>query len=248
MKRSIVAICLSVVSVCGVGTAGCSREPSRPQDRVEQSGWTLPPMIHRAERQEASLHVHGQAAPGGRIVLRGTGSTAYAVSADDQGQFEVRIAVPPTDTLFVIETQSGQVGSPAPYRLLVSTDPAGPIALVGSGVASIRLDPKSGLDVVDGDGQAMIASGRTTANRQFDIVIKGKARTVLADSTGRWSSVLTMRGEQSFSLVVAEQSYAVPGMNPAFRPQLLSRDGQGWRLIWAVSPDIRQSSWFPDQR
>lgn len=152
MKRSIVVICLSMVSVCILGAVGCSPEPSQPRGRAAQSGWTLPPSIEAAERQGTSLRIRGRAAPAGRIVLRGAGSTAYAVSADDQGRFEVRIAVPSTDTLFVIETQSGQVGFPAPYRLLVSTHPTGPIALVGSGVSSIRLDITQGLDVVDSDG------------------------------------------------------------------------------------------------
>ncbi len=247
MKRSIVVICLSMVSVCILGAVGCSPEPSQPRGRAAQSGWTLPPSIEAAERQGTSLRIRGRAAPAGRIVLRGAGSTAYAVSADDQGRFEVRIAVPSTDTLFVIETQSGQVGFPAPYRLLVSTHPTGPIALVGSGVSSIRLDITQGLDVVDSDGGATIASGRTAANRQLDLILNEETRPVRADATGRWSSILKSQASQSLAIGVAGQTFLIPNldMEPTANP--LERDGAGWRLVWKVSPGITQTSWFPDR-
>ncbi len=246
MKRPIVAIYLSLASVSSVLTGGCSPEASQTQERAAQSGWHLPPLIDVAEQDGAGLRVRGHAEPGARIVLRVPGGTAYAVSADDRGQFEVRVGIPSTDTLFVIEIQNGQVATPAPYRLLVPSDPEGPIALVGSGVASIRLDPTPGLDAIDSDGRAIIASGRTAASRRLEVQIDDRIHTVQSDARGRWSFVLDSQDGYPSNINVDGKSFAIPAMNLASGQKILYRNDIGWRLNWFASPQVEQFGWFPE--
>ena len=252
MKRSIVATAAASLILSLTGLAGCSGEPQAAAGpTAETSGWVTPPMVDSVVRNGASLLVRGRAAPLGRVVLR-SAATAYAVGADDEGRFELRIAAPPTDTLFVVEAQTGEDAAPAPYRMLVSRDPAGPVALLAAGAASRRLDPAPALDVIDSDGRVLAVSGRTTPGRRVAVSIPGAAPVAaVADATGRWTVMLDAVDGGAATVTVAGSAFAYPGSAPAApgaAGTLVVRAGEGWRINWSIGSRARQSSWFPDRR
>ena len=237
MKRPILAI-LTAALLVGCGAP----EPATITSDALASGWVTPPMIETVERGANGLRVRGGAAPGGRVVLRDEGGVASAISADDAGQFEIRIAAPAQDTLFIVETQVGEDTAPAPYRLLVARDPAGPVALIGPGGATRRLDPAGGLDVIDSDGRALVASGRAAAGTQVAIGVGGQSSTVVAGPDGRWS--LTLPPGTASSVGVDQQTFVWPTEVPDAEGRLTPAPG-GWWFTWQVSPTSSQASWFP---
>ena len=227
--------------------AGCSA-PDRttaPQP-TRTAGWVTPPMIESAHRTVSGLTINGRATPLGRVVLRGAGETAYATGADPQGRFQLRIQAPAADTLFVVEAMEGQEASPAPYRLFASRDPQGPIALLAAGAPTRRLDPGGVLDVIDSDGGALAASGRATPGRMVPVAVAGRpAIQARTGSDGRWSVVLDSTASTAAAVMVGDRTYAYPGPEGGGSGLVVQRTPGGWRLSWPLSPQSRQSSWFP---
>lgn len=233
----------------GLGLTGCSQPVGEAQPTAPVAAdWVMSPMVRSIERTPSALIVKGLAAPQGRVVLHSDGQTAYATGADAQGRFDLRILPPAVDTLFVVEARNGQDASPAPYQLLVSQDPKGPLALLASGAPSVRLDAAGPLDVIDSDGEAALASGRATPGAMVPVVVNGgapiQART---GRNGRWSVSLDLTAQASPATVtVAGRAYDYPGAASVAAPGLLTTSSpSGWRMAWSTRQGIGQSSWFP---
>lgn len=255
MKRRIFAndiaarsALILTVALTGLGAASCS-QPEQLNTPTTQagSGWVMPPQIESVERTLSGLRVRGRAGPQGRVVLRSVGGTAYAVGADDKGRFDLQIRLPATDTLFLVEAQNGQEASPAPYQMLVSHDPAGPIALLSSGAATRRMGRAGPLDVVDSDGHALMASGRAAPGSPVPVSAGGRPPLqVRTGRDGRWNVTLTTEGAGPAEIVVAGRRYAYPGPSLGNASGLaIASSPTGWSVSWPISPRSRQNSWFP---
>lgn len=240
MKRRIAS---SLFTALALGVSACD-EPVQPaQQGALDTGWVTTPEIDVVSASGRELVVRGHAAPLGRVMVRGAGDLAYAVGADEEGRFELRVPRPVHDTLFTVEARIGQTGFPAPYRLLIGADPDAPVALLAIGAPSRRLDPGPGLDAVDSDGRAVFLSGRAPATTA--VVVEGVARReAKADEDGRWQMAGAGNGEAA--LRVAGVSYS-PVPNESSAPDVLERAGGGWRIAWSGSGGGRQSTWFPDR-
>ncbi len=241
MKRSIVM--LGAVTLLA-GIPAC-RAPDGPAASAasDEQGWITPPRVETAVRDKDSLVLTGRTDPDGRVVLRAAGGVAYAVGADDAGRFEVRIAVPTTDTLFDVESQQGQIATPAPARLLIAADPKGPIALLAAGAPTRRLDQAGPLDVIDMDGEALLASGRTTPSASVTVDTEGRRFTTVADARGRWALNLP---PQVASLTVGGRLYEnLANVTQTMEAPKLERSGRGWLLSWQSNDGASQTSWFP---
>ena len=233
----------------GLAAAGCSQPVGEAAPTPPAAAdWVISPMVRSIERTPTALIVRGLAAPQGRVVLHSDGETAYATGADPQGRFDLRILPPTSDMLLVVEARNGQDASPAPYQLLISHDPTGPLALLAPGAPSVRLDGAGPLDVIDSDGQAALASGRATPGAVVPVAINGgapiQART---GRNGRWSVSLDLAGQASPATVtVAGRAYDYPGAAPVGAPGLATTSNAGgWRMAWSTRQGIGQSSWFP---
>lgn len=248
MKRRI-ASARSAALVAGLSVlaasvvAGCG-QPARPQaEAAPDTGWVMPPEIDEAVASGRELIVRGRASPLGRVVVSGAGGLAYAVGADTEGRFELRVPRPAQDTLFVVEARVGQEGFPAPYRLLIGADPQAPIALLAIGAPTRRLDAAPGLDAVDTDGRGAMVSGRSAPKAQV-VIEGGMERRARADDTGRWR--LAGSGDGTTPIRVGGFPYA-PAPGGAAKPGTLERAGAGWRIAWSSPGGGRQSTWFPDR-
>ena len=239
MKRRIAS---TFAVAAGLLAAGCGPSEQPEAEATLQTRWVMPPEIDAVAAAGRELIVQGQASPLGRVVVSGAGDLAYAVGADAEGRFELRVPRPAQDTLFQVEARVGQEGFPAPYRLLIGADAKAPIALLAIGAPTQRLDPGPGLDAVDSDGRAAFISGRAPARAQ--VVIEGEGgRTVTADETGRWR--LAGSGAGGGAIRIAGVTYR-PALGGTARPGVLERAGDGWRIDWASPGGGRQSTWFPD--
>jgi hypothetical protein len=244
MKRPIASTLAAAVSVFGALTVSACGEQAQPAaETTQESGWVMPPVIDQVASGGRELIVRGEASPLGRVVVSGAGDLAYAVGADAEGRFELRVPRPAHDTLFLVEARVGQEGFPAPYRLLIGADPSAPIALLAIGAPTLRLDAGSGLDAVDTDGRAAFVSGRAASGAE--VVIEGSfQRTVTADEQGRWR--LAGSGDGSTAIMVDGTAYA-PAPDAATTPETLQRSGAGWSITWSSPGGGRQSTWFPDR-
>lgn len=225
--------------------AACSAPDRQPAEALAgASAWVMTPTVQRADRTNDGLILRGMTGPSGRVVVRAAGGVAYATGADDQGRFVLRIAPVASDTLFVVETQNGQEAAPAPYRLLITRDPAGPIALLTPGGPSHRLDMTGPLDVIDSDGRATIASGRAIPGADIQVALDGEtARDLKAGPDGRW--VASMDGS---AITVGGRSYVRPVGATAGEGAMRVISVTGGRLVvWSTSAKTAQSSWFPDR-
>jgi hypothetical protein len=244
MTRPIVilmfAMVLSVVASCGSDPKGS------PVADTQEVGWIEAPVIDSATRDTVGLRVSGLATPGSRIVIKGDLGTAFAVGTGNDGRFDLVLPLPKTDTLFVVEVQSGEDAVPAVARLLVSGEPAGPVALISPGSPTIRLDPGTGLDVVDSDRRSRIASGRAAAGRRVAITVdSGEVMTVTANGAGRWTLNLGPIRSPSSTIIVDGVTYAFPGEPGREAPiDRLMPAGRGTILRWRLSDTAEQSSWF----
>ena len=252
MKRrifvgGIVALITGIAAACSAPERAAAPEAASGADRV--GGWVTTPLIDSVERGPGNLIVQGSAAPLGRVVLRGAGETAYAAGADDRGRVELRIQPPAADTLFVVETRTGQDAAPAPQRLLVAKDPAGPIALLAAGAPTRRLDPAGALDVIDGDGEALVASGRAAPGTKVSVLVGGAAAIeTLVGKDGRWSLLLDAPGGAATDVTVGGRLYRYPGSGPAISDGFALEAVQGgFRASWRLSAASQQSSWFPNR-
>jgi hypothetical protein len=244
LRRAGAAILIGI----GLGTmAACSAPVGQPAKvPVGASAWVATPMILSAERAGQMLTLRGITAPAGRVVVRRDAGVAYATGADDQGRFALGIGLPVTDALFVVETQSGQEAAPAPYRLFVTSDPDGPIALLTPGGPSQRLDAGGPLDAIDGDGRALIASGRSAPSQVLPVALGGAAPVaVRAGPDGRWVERLDA-GQTLIS--VGGRRYVAPAWSGSGGPGALSVQpaGSGRLVRWATPGGSVQQSWFPD--
>lgn len=252
MKRAIVGefrrfgtTMLAVVWL--TGAAGCSAPPPKTtQAGFGASTWVMTPMIQKAERTSGGLTVSGFASPGERVVVRGGAGTAYATSADSQGRFTLKIGVPAADALFVVETQVGQDAAPAPYRLFVTHDANGPVALLTPGGPSQRLDEAGPLDVVDGDGRAVLASGRSAPGSVVAVGIGGSLPSgIRTGPNGRWVDQLKA---STSAISVGDRHYVRPlAVAPAAKvPLSVTVAGDGRLVQWETPEGAVQQTWFPN--
>ena len=243
MKRPIAAtLPASLTALVALIVSACS-EPAQPAaEATQETGWVMPPEIDEVASTGRELIVRGEASPLGRVVVSGAGGLAYAVGADAEGRFELRVPRPGRDTLFLVEARVGEAGFPAPYRLLIGADPLAPIALLAIGAHTQRLDSGPGLDAVDSDGRAAFVSGRAPAGAE--VVIEGSVqRRVTADRQGRWR--LAGSGDGTTPISVDGRTYApTPG---GTTPDTLQRARAGWSIAWSSPGGGRQSTWFPDK-
>lgn len=240
MKRPIASTLAAAVVLM---LSACGEQAQPAAEATQETGWVMPPEIDAVASSGRELIVRGQASPLGRVVVSGAGDLAYAVGADAEGRFELRVPRPAHDTLFLVEARAGQAGFPAPYRLLIGADPSAPIALLAIGAPTQRLDSGSGLDAVDTDGRAAFVSGRAAAGAE--VVIEGSVqRTVTADEAGRWR--LAGSGDGTTPITVDGRAYA-PAPGAAATPDTLQRTGAGWSIVWSSPGGGRQSTWFPDK-
>lgn len=248
-RRTFAILMMTATSVAAVAVGGCSAPTSRAStDTSPDNGWAASPAIESVERKGETLKVVGHMEPLGRVALTAAGEDSYAVGADEQGRFELDIRSPAHDTIFEIESREGQDASPAPYRLLVSRDPTGPIALMSPGEASRRLDAGGALDGIDSDGAMGVASGRATPGTTVRVGIIGRQpSTARASRDGRWSLAVPGLSDAPAALAVGARRYAYPGGGRETEPPTLERAGQGARLVWPLSQKSRQSTWFPDR-
>ncbi|WGM31232.1 hypothetical protein [Brevundimonas sp. NIBR11] len=244
MKRRIASTLTAALSLVGVLVlCACGEQAQPATETAQESGWVMPPQVDAVAATGRELIVRGQAAPLGRVVVSGAGDLAYAVGADDEGRFELRVPRPAQDTLFRVEARMGQAGFPAPYRLLISANPRAPIALLTIGAPTRRLDGAGGLDAVDTDGRAAFVSGRAPAGS--DVVIDGSAqRRATADAAGRWR--LAGSGDGTTPLKIGGRTYA-PQPGGASAADVLERAGAGWRIAWSSPGGGEQTTWFPDR-
>ncbi len=238
MKRPIASTFAAAVAL---SIAGCGPQAQPEAKATPVTGWVMSPDIDGVAASGRELIVRGQASPLGRVVVSGAGDLAYAVGADAQGRFELRVPRPAQDTLFEVEARVGQEGFPAPYRLLIGADPQSPIALLAVGAPTQRLDPGPGLDAVDSDGRATFISGRAAPGAE--VVIEGDVgRKATADQSGRWR--LAGPGAGAAPIRIGGVTYSPsPAMTT---PGVLERSGAGWRIAWTSPGGGRQSTWFPD--
>lgn len=240
MKRPI-ASTLGLVAVLSLSACG---QPTLPAEKAaHETGWIMPPVVDAVAASGRELVVTGQAAPLGRVVVMAGSDLAYAVGADAEGRFSLRVPRPAQDTLFTVEARLGQVGYPAPYRLLIGASPDAPIALLAPGAPTRRLDPGPALDAVDSDGRAAFLSGRAEPGRS--VLVRGLAeRTAVADGQGRWR--MAGAGDGSLQITVDGVAYS-PMPVGAQAADGLERAGNGWRIAWTSPGGGRQSTWFPDR-
>lgn len=241
MKRPI-ALGLTVVAMSAVSACGDRPAPEARTDPVPDT-WVTPPQIDTVTGTGSGLSVRGSAAPLGRVVVAQQGGQAYAVAADAEGRFELRIPRPRQDTLYVVEARAGQLSYPAPYRLLVAGDPAGPSALLSIGAPTVRLDPGPSLDAVDSDGRAAVLSGRAPPESVVEVAA-GPGPALGVVSNGRWN--VTVAGGVVEPLEVDGIGYTPPSGMPS-ADGVLVRAGRGWQIRWEGAGGARQSTWFPDR-
>ncbi|MDP3403443.1 MAG: hypothetical protein Q8S03_02060 [Brevundimonas sp.] len=241
MKRPIAPFL--IVAVLAASTACRERPAPEPQAVPEPGGWIMPPQIESVAVRGTDLSLGGRSAPLGRVAVGDPGGQAYAVAADGEGRFELRIPRPARDTLFVVEGRAGQQYYPAPYRLMVAAGSYGPIGLVSIGAPTRRLDPGPSLDAVDTDGRATFLSGRAPAGSQV-IVRPGPESGVTANREGRWT--VAVAGGTGV-IEVAGQVYSPPA-GPAANDGTLESIAGGWRISWRAPDGARQTTWFPERR
>ncbi len=241
MKRPIAKAVFLAAALAG---SGCG-QGATPQTggAPADNGWIMPPIIEAVAAVGSDLVFSGRASPLGRVVIGGPGGQAYAVGADREGRFDLRVPRPAQDTLFTVEARAGQRGYPAPYRLLVGANASGPIGLVSVGAATKRLDAAGPLDAVDSDGSARLLSGRA-APRAAVLVDSGQTRSVSTGTDGRW--MLSLPSAGLTPLRVGASAY-VPPNGQAMEEGRLERSGAGWRITWSTPAGARQTTWFPDR-
>lgn len=225
--------------LCAVGALTGCQAPSSSRDdaSAEPSAWLRPPQIDSVRREGGRAIVSGRADPGARVVLRGEAGAAFAAAADREGRFVVRVAETGGDLILTPEVQNGQDAAASPDRLALLA--SGASALLRAGGATWRLDPPAeALDVVDFDGQVILASGRASAGEPVTVKASGQTLSANTDAQGRWSLILPA-GTLGFSVGTA--AYVLPSwVNDGISP---SNTGQ--TVNWHTSDGVLQQSWLP---
>lgn len=231
----------------GMATTACSPSPDAKASAAQaDDGWTQPPTISTARLAGATLIIDGRAEPGARVVLRGDGGAAYAVTADGTGDFQIRIIATPQTVLLRPETQVGQDAAASPEQLLLIEGGKGPVAVLRPGQSTRRLDPSPVLGAIDSDGGQVLASGAIAGPTQ--ISAGGRTSTLTPDGAGQWS--LLLEPSQAHAIEIDGRTFAWPGAGtgvPSSASPAVARVGAGWLVRWAASPGSLQSTWLPDR-
>jgi hypothetical protein len=242
MKRPFAIHLVFGIALIVTGCGAPAEKQAGP--RAATDGWMTGPQVDQVLRAAGDIRVSGTAAPFGRVVLTGSDGVAYAAGADEAGHFDIRLPAPRTDALLAVEAQVGQIAYPVPGRLLVSADPRGPIALLGIGAPTRRLDGTGALDAVDADGRAGFLSGRATPNTDVMIVRNGVSLTAASDPLGRWT--LAIGSGLGAPIQIGDRAFIPPAMVEVTSGRLV-RAGQGWRIGWVGPDGARQVTWLPDR-
>ncbi|WP_278068996.1 hypothetical protein [Brevundimonas sanguinis] len=238
---------LSLATCLGLTIVGCSgpRQPMEEPNQADQDNWAAAPHIDKVTLQGSGVVVSGQAPAGARVILSNALGQAMAAGADSQGRFELRVGREALGHVLTPEIQIGQTPTPGPERLFLAGDGAIVAALLIDGGPSRRLTDGPALDAVDGDGRALLASGRSTPGQRVEVKSEGETAVAVADEAGLWTASLSRAGDRAVQIEVGGERYAYPGPGPA--TGRAERAGQGWRVTRALSDAARQTSWFPDR-
>lgn len=238
---------LSLATCLGLTIVGCSgpRQPMEEPKQADQDNWAAAPHIDKVSLQGSGVVVSGQAPAGARVILSNAMGQAMAAGADSQGRFELRVGREALGHVLTPEIQIGQTPTPGPERLFLAGDGAVVAALLIDGGPSRRLTDGPALDAVDGDGRALLASGRSTPGQRVEVTSEGETAVAVADEAGLWTAPLSQAGDRAVQIEVGGERYAYPGPGPA--TGRAERAGQGWRVTRALSDAARQTSWFPDR-
>lgn len=234
MKRlGLLVVALGMLTACHAP----SSEPE-PTAAGEPSAWLRPPLVTAVSRNAGAAIVSGLAGSGARVVLRAESGAAFAAAADNEGRFVVRVAAARGGLILTPEVQNGQEAAASPDRLLLLS--AGPAALLRPGGATQRLDVTTrGLDVIDTDGRALMASGRISARQSPRITAGGRTQVAEVGLQGRWSVMLP---PGTTSVIVDGETYAVP----VLKGEGVFEIGEGWLIGWRTSDGAVQHSWLPN--
>jgi hypothetical protein len=155
---------------------------------------------------------------------------------------------PVRDKLFAVESRRGEQVALAPYQMFIAAGAVGPVALVGDGMATLRLDPAGPLDTIDSDGRALLASGRAPPGTEVLVRIGERlAVPVVSNAEGRWSLNLRLEGAGPVAVLVGERRYLYPGPGAPPSDDMLVFDtaAEGWLMVRSLSQGSWQSTWFP---
>lgn len=230
--------------------SACSGPPGQPTTNAappEDGGWTRTPAILAFRPAEGGLVVTGRAQPGGRVVLRNSAGAAYAAAADDDGVFEIRIATSEPALLLRPEIQIGEDAAESPDRLLILDGGRGPVAVLGVGRPTIRLDQAPALGAVDSDGRSTLISGRVANGEPVTVAAGGPPTRLQPGRGGRWSLLApAVPGE---AIRVDGRDFLWPGPGDGSPGDLRAeRDAGGWRVGWIGPGEVRQWTWLPVAR
>lgn len=182
---------LSLVTCLGLTIVGCSgpRQPMEEPKQADQDNWAAAPHIDKVSLQGSGVVVSGQAPAGARVILSNALGQAMAAGTDSQGRFELRVGREALGHVLTPEIQIGQTPTPGPERLFLAGDGAVVAALLIDGGASRRLTDGPALDAVDGDGRALLASGRSTPGQRVEVKSEGETAVAVADEAGLWTAL-----------------------------------------------------------
>lgn len=241
---------LTLAACLGLTILGCSgpRPSAEEPKNADQDNWAAAPHIDKVTLQGSGhgsgVLVSGQAPAGARVILSNALGQAMAAGADSQGRFELPVGREALGHVLTPEIQIGQTPTPGPERLFLAGDSAIVAALLIDGGPSRRLTDGPTLDAVDGDGRALLASGRASPGQRVEVRSEGETAVAVADEAGRWTAPLARVGDRSVQIEVGGERYAYPGPGPA--TGRAERAGLGWRVTRSLSDAARQTSWFPD--
>lgn len=237
---------LTLAACLGLAVIGCGAPRQLPEEpkQADQENWAAAPHIDRVTVASSGVVVSGQAPPGARVILSNALGEAMAAGADSHGRFELPVRREALGHVLTPEIQIGQTPTPGPERLFLAGDGALVAALLIDGGPSRRLTDGPALDAVDGDGRALLASGRAKPGQRVEVKSEGETAVAVADEAGLWTAPLSRVSDRAVQIEVAGERYAYPGPGPA--TGRAERAGQGWRVTRALSDAARQTSWFPD--
>lgn len=245
-RRNALRLSLSLALATAVSACGAPKnEATTAAAEMREDDWAATPrIISVSSRPSGGVLVRGVAQPGARVILSGAEGTAVAAAADAQGRFEIQVDAVSAGHLLTPENQVGQITTPGPQRLLIAGDRAQIAALLTEGGPSLRLTPGPVLDVLDGDGGGLIASGRARPGQKVSIRAGGGAAEAMTDKQGRWSVLVPAMADRAGVLHVDGQAFDYPG--PGAPSDHAERAGEGWRITRQLSSSARQTAWLPD--
>lgn len=241
MKR-----CCDLKSVFGaaamaLAVAGCgSSPPADVAPSSQGSDWHQLPSILSVEWEEGAAIVHGVASPGGRAVFAGDNGESFAVMADEQGHFQLRLAGDADGVLLQPRLQIGSSSVTGPGLLFVSSQEAGVAAVLFAGEAAYRLTGAGPLDSVDADNETLIVSGRASGGDDA-LYVDGREVPVVPNEEGRWAVVVPNPGG-TVVLSFAGHQYQFPG---TAGDAVSAPSGGGWMVRRQLGGEAVQSTWFP---